>query len=109
MKTPGGNLKPPDQPTPQGVQVPFGGTSPVMQPQTSYLPTDPTQMASGLTPEMMQAISSAPPPQVQQLAAAPVQNQQQDLRQLLAMLMSSQPTDRNRYMGGSGSHGGLRG
>lgn len=60
-----GSSQPPQMPQPPAdMQVPYGQTSPQMfQPQyTSVLPTDPTGMASGLTPDMITAMQGTKDP-----------------------------------------------
>lgn len=64
----GGSSRPPNYPTPQGLQVPYGQSAPAQPNYTSFLPNDPGAMATGLTPEMIASINAPPP--VQQMASA---------------------------------------
>jgi hypothetical protein len=54
----GGTPRAPNYPTPAGLQVPYGQTAPYQPSYTSFLPSDPTAMATGLTPEMLAGINN---------------------------------------------------
>ena len=81
----GGSFRQPNMPTPGGTQVPYGQTSPIQPQYQSFLPTQSGAVATGLTPQMMQAVDRPPPPPRQ------MQQQQMDpnmMRQMIAQLIS---------------------
>jgi hypothetical protein len=94
-------------PAPQGNQTPYGRASEFNPQFTSFLPQNSTAPAQIGDPSRQEF--GTPTPLLEQQRAAPMVAQApgQDLKGLLAMLMS-QPKQKKRYEG-SGSHGGGRG
>jgi hypothetical protein len=106
MKSPGGSGAAPAQPTPAGIQVPYGQTAPIQPSYTSFLPSDPTAMATGLTPEMLASINAPPPAPVMQ----PTQGLPPDWRDQLAKMMAgNQPRPPVQQFGAYTGPSGLMG
>ena len=112
MKSPGNSGPPPDMPSPQGQQTPYGFASQFNPQYSSFLPADP--MASAQLGDPTRQEFGAPTQLLEQQRAAPIAGPQasaggQDLKKMLASLMAIQNKQDRKYKGGSGSHGGGRG
>lgn len=99
---------------PANLIAPYGQTAPFNPQWTSFLPTDPRAVATGLTPQMVAGINAgpqfAPPMPVQ----PPQQQAQQPLnrqRDLLARLMANPATRKDMgsyFTGGPRARGAMR-
>ncbi|RWP05102.1 hypothetical protein [Mesorhizobium sp.] len=101
----GGTSKAPNIPAPPaGMINPVGQAVPYTPQYTSFLPNDPTAMATGLTPEMIATImASAQPPPAQASGPGP----QLNMRDQLAALQARNRQQRTPLRG-RGGEGGRR-
>ena len=86
----GGTPRAPMMPAPPSNLISsMGSTAPFTPNYTSFLPSDPTAMATGLTPEMLQSINRPPPPPPVQQASAGLSSPDA-MRAMIAQMIAKQ-------------------